>query len=682
MSTSPALPRRVGASIGAAFVTPDRLALAAIVLLAGVLDLAALDREGWSNPFYAAGVRSMLAGPSTFFFGSFDPGGFITLDKPPLGFWAEAISAMIFGYNGVALLLPGALAAVASVWVLARLVGQSFGHLAGLIAGLVLAISPISVATARNNTVDSLLVLVTLLAVWATLRWGRTGRARWLILAGVLVGAGFNIKMLEAYLVVPALALAVLVDQRRSLAQRFGHLFAAAIVLLVVSFSWALIVDAIPAGSRPFIGGSAVNSVVDLALNYNGIDRLAGGLSFPNLGRAGPFRLLDPSLSGQIGWWLLFGLVGTAVAVLELVRRRPARRRFSVPLALWTTWFATCAVFFSVARFWHPHYLVMFAPPVAALAGAGGVAMLRAWRRPGLAGWLLPVAVIGAGVIEGTIVGVAGGFDWLEAIVIVVSLAIGGALLLVRAGAGTIPRDRSAGFALFVAAVACLSIAPLGWSAWTTVHSPGATLPIGGPPQATTGGRGAGFLGLSGGFGGAGGFGGPAGVGAAGGTDAALVAFALAHQHDARFVLATSNAGQAESIIIATGLPVMNLGGFDGSDRTLTLAQFQARVASGDVRYVLVGGGAGGGGVGGFGGGFGGGGGGGGGAGPGGSNRANDVIRWARTACTPIRGGLLSGQIVDCQSASSSSRTAPKASIESRVIGSSTTWTSSMPARA
>lgn len=679
MSLSPALPRRVGASITSAFLTPDRVALGAIVALAAVLNLASLDREGWSNPFYAAGVRSMLAGPSTFFFGSFDPGGFITLDKPPLGFWAEVISALIFGYNGVALLLPGALAAVASVWVLARLVGQSFGHLAGLIAALVLAISPISVATARNNTVDSLLVLVTLLAVWATLRWGSTGRARWLILAGVLVGAGFNIKMLEAYLVVPALALAVLVDQRRSLAQRFGHLFAAAIVLLVVSFSWALIVDAIPAGSRPFIGGSAVNTVVDLALNYNGIERLAGGLGFPNLGRAGPLRLLDPSLSGQIGWWLLFGLVGLIVAALEL-RRRPARRRFLMPLVLWATWFATCAVFFSVARFWHPDYLVMFAPPVAALAGAGGVAMLRAWRRPGLSGWLLPIAVIGAGAIEGTIVGVAGDFDWLEAVVIVVSLAIGGGLLLVRAGAGTIPRDRSAGFALLVAAVLCLSVAPLSWSAWTTLHPPGATLPIGGPPQATTGGRGAGFLGLSAGFGTAGGFGEPAGVGATGGTDAALVAFALAHQHDATFVLATSNASQAEWIIIETGLPIMNLGGFSGSDRTLTVAQFQARVASGDVRYVLVGGGAGGGG---YGGGFGGGGPGGAGpGGAGGSNRANDVIRWARTACTPILGGLLSGQIVDCQSASSSSRTAPNATIESRVIGSSTSWTSAMPARA
>src|ERR1019366_957287 len=252
MASFPAIPRRA-----CALVTPDRAALAAIVVVAALLNLFALDREGWSNTYYAAAVRSMLAGPSTFFFGAFDPGGFITIDKPPLGFWVEALSAWLFGYSGVSLLLPGALAAIASVWLLARLVGRRFGRLAGLVAALVLAVSPISVATARNNTVDSLLVLVILFAVASTLRWGDTGRARWLILAMALVGVGFNVKMLEAYLVLPALGLAVLVDQRWSLQRRVGHLALAVLPLLLVSFSWALIVDAIPAASRPFVGGSA-----------------------------------------------------------------------------------------------------------------------------------------------------------------------------------------------------------------------------------------------------------------------------------------------------------------------------------------------------------------------------------------------------------------------------------------
>ena len=471
---------------------------------------------------------------------------------------------------------------------------------------------------------------------------------------GVLVGVGFNVKMLEAYLVLPALGLAVLVDQRWSFRRRVGHLALAVIPLLGVSFAWAIIVDAIPAGSRPFVGGSAANSVVDLALNYNGLERLAGGQTFPNLGRAGPLRLFDPSLSGQIGWWLVLGVVGLAVAAVEL-RRRPARRRFLVPLALWVGWFATAAVFFSVARFWHPHYLVMLAPAVAALAGAGCAALLRAWRRPGVAGWLLPIAVAASGVVEAMIVGVARGFDWLQGTAVVLSLALGGGLLLVRAGVGTIGRDRAAGFALAVMAVLALAVAPLSWSAWTTLNPPGASLPIGGPPAAGAAGAGGTFLGLAGG--------GPTGFPPAGGpggrASSALIAFALEHQHEATFALATASAQQAAPIIIATGLPVMSLGGFSGDDQTLTVGQFEARVAAGDVRYVLVAGSSAGGGY------FGG---------------ANKVIRWARSACAPITAGVLAGQIVDCQSRSSNSRTDPNASIEPSVIGSRTIWTAPMPA--
>ena len=153
-----------------------------------------------------------------------------------------------------------------------------------------------------------------------------------------------------------------------------------------------------------------------------------------------------------------------------------------MPLVLWGGWFATAAAFFSIARFWHPHYLVMLAPAIAALAGIGAAALLRAWRRPGSSGWLLPVVIAGSGVIEATIVGLSRGFDWLQAAAVVLSLALAGGLLLVRAGVGTPERDRPIGRGLIAAAVLALAIAPLSWSAWTTFHPPGDTLPIGGPP--------------------------------------------------------------------------------------------------------------------------------------------------------------------------------------------------------
>src|SRR5450759_1036341 len=163
-----------------------------------------LNQEGFANAYYAAAVKSMLANWHTFFFVSFDPGGFVSVDKPPVGFWIQATSAKILGFSGLSILLPEAIAGVLSIALLYYLVRRRFGPVAGLIAALALAISPISVVTNRNNTIDSLLVLALLLATWTISLAAEKGRLRWLLLTALIVGVGFNIKMLQAYLVVPA----------------------------------------------------------------------------------------------------------------------------------------------------------------------------------------------------------------------------------------------------------------------------------------------------------------------------------------------------------------------------------------------------------------------------------------------------------------------------------------------
>jgi len=188
-----------------------RIALAGILLLALFYSFFRLEQEGYGNLYYAAAVKSMLTSWHNFFFVSFDPGGFVTVDKPPLGLWVQAVSAALFGFNGLSLLLPQALAGVVSVALLYHLVRRTFGPTAGLLAALVLALTPISVAANRNNTMDSQLVLVLLLAAWAVLRATETGRLRWLLACAVLVGLGFNIKMLQAYLVLPAFYLLYLI---------------------------------------------------------------------------------------------------------------------------------------------------------------------------------------------------------------------------------------------------------------------------------------------------------------------------------------------------------------------------------------------------------------------------------------------------------------------------------------
>ncbi len=204
---------------------PDFLqpwALGIVMLVSLFMNFYQLGQNGFGNLYYAAGVRSMLDSWHNFFFVSFDPGGFVTIDKPPLGFWLQVLSAKLFGFTAFSVYLPQALAGVLSVFLLYHLVRRHFGVVAGLLAALALAISPISVVTNRNNTIDSTLVLVMLLGAWTVMRAAETGKWRWLLLTAVLVGLGFNIKMLEAYLVVPVYALLYLLAAPRSLKMRIG----------------------------------------------------------------------------------------------------------------------------------------------------------------------------------------------------------------------------------------------------------------------------------------------------------------------------------------------------------------------------------------------------------------------------------------------------------------------------
>ncbi|MDP9372421.1 MAG: glycosyltransferase family 39 protein, partial [Chloroflexota bacterium] len=422
-----------------------RLGLGAILGLATFLNFFRLDRAGYPNAYYAATVRSMLTSWHNFFFAAYDPGGFVTVDKPPLGFWIQAASAKLFGFSAFSLLLPQALAGVLSVAVLYRLVSRPFGRAAGLLAALALAVAPVNVATGRNNTIDSLLVLVVLLAAWAVTHAAETGRLRWLVAGMALVGLGFNIKMLQAYLVLPALVLVYLLTSPLRWRRRLAHLALATTVLLAVSLSWAVAVDLTPADRRPYVGGSEHNSVLDLALGYNGLGRLLGQDGRSGAGRAaafepgqgvpaadagqsggcqpgqqpsggagpcmigggpggengerGPLRLLNQQLAGQVGWLLpLAGLgllIGGGQARPRLARRGRFRwsAEWSTPgvarrwraLLLWGAWLVTMAVFFSVASFYHRYYLTMLSPAIAALTGAGLAALWRDYRRPGAA---------------------------------------------------------------------------------------------------------------------------------------------------------------------------------------------------------------------------------------------------------------------------------------------------------
>lgn len=512
-------------------LTWHRLGLVLILALSALLNSYRLAQIGYANTYYAAAVLSMSQGWHTFFFNSFDPGGFVTVDKPPLGFWVQVLSVKIFGFHGWSILLPEALAGIAAVALLYWLVRRQFGPVAGLVAALVLTVTPISVATNRNNTIDSLLVLTVLAAAWAVSMALERGRNNlgWLLLGAVFVGLGFNIKMLEAYLVLPALWLAYLVAAPPRWFIRVAHLALATIVLLVVSFSWAVAVDLTPADQRPYVGSSQTNSVFELALGYNGLQRLFGrafgrqtsGFDtqsiadlFSNGQNAGPggpggggpggsgetgpkgaLRLLNPQLGGQIGWLIPLALVGLIVVAWHLRPRRPFTGFDSRQgaLVIWGMWFLTMATFFSVAGYFHRYYLSMLAPGVAALVGIGLVTLWQGHRYAARwwQGWFLPIALAATAVVQ---LGILGDYqEWSARLATPIAAAcIGAVLVLVILRRA----DRSRRAVLRVATLAAtvglaaLLVVPTVWAGVTVTDGNTGNLPVAGPPERGNGGFG------------------------------------------------------------------------------------------------------------------------------------------------------------------------------------------------
>ncbi|GAA0062389.1 glycosyltransferase family 39 protein [Clostridium sp. CTA-1] len=259
--------------------TKENIALSLILILSLILNLVNLNIEGYANQYYAAGVKSMTLSLKNFFFVSFDPASFVSIDKPPLGFWIQAIFAKIFGFSGWSIILPQAIVGVVSVGLIYVIVKRSFGTAAGLISAICLAVTPVFVAVSRNNTCDNLLVLTLLLACLVLSKAAEKGKLKYLLIGLAIVGIGFNIKMLQAYMIIPAIYITYLLSNAVSFKKRIVHLMAGTIILILVSLSWAFIVDLVPEGNRPYVGSSTNNSVMELIIGHNGLERLGIGSS-------------------------------------------------------------------------------------------------------------------------------------------------------------------------------------------------------------------------------------------------------------------------------------------------------------------------------------------------------------------------------------------------------------------
>jgi 4-amino-4-deoxy-L-arabinose transferase-like glycosyltransferase len=263
--------------------TPLRhLGLPLVVALSAVLNTHRLSQNGYANIFYSAGDKSMLRSLHNFLFASFDPGGLVTVDKPPVALWVQVASAKLFGFSPLSLLLPEAIAGVLAVAVLYVVLARRLGAVAAFAGALALAVCPSFVAVSRDNGVDPVLILLLVLACGFGLRAAETGRWRTLVGSAVIVGLAFNTKTLAAYLVVPSIALAFLVCAPGSLRRRLAQLLVAGVVMLVVSFAWIALVELTPASKRPYVGSSTNNTELGLTFEYNGLGRVEGQTGGPN----------------------------------------------------------------------------------------------------------------------------------------------------------------------------------------------------------------------------------------------------------------------------------------------------------------------------------------------------------------------------------------------------------------
>ncbi|MEA2469798.1 MAG: hypothetical protein QOE38_797, partial [Thermoleophilaceae bacterium] len=282
------LPSRPAIRIRA--IARPRPELLGLLVLAAVLNLWALDQNGWANEYYSAAIRSMASSWHNFLYGSFDASGVMTVDKPPLALWVQTLSVKAFGFSSLAILVPQALMGMASVALVYDLTRRRFGRVAGGVAGLVLALTPMTVAISRHNNPDALLVLCSVAALWFVVRALEDGRTKWLVWAGVCVGLAFEAKMLVALMVVPGIAAAWLWVAPRGRVKAVKQLLAGGAAMVAVGGAWPLLVALTPASDRPWISGTSDNSIWSLIFGYNGLSRIGGQAGGPqNFGGGGPF---------------------------------------------------------------------------------------------------------------------------------------------------------------------------------------------------------------------------------------------------------------------------------------------------------------------------------------------------------------------------------------------------------
>ncbi|MFD6873231.1 MULTISPECIES: glycosyltransferase family 39 protein [unclassified Streptomyces] len=658
----PAAPQPAPVTLPTAAVRPrwERPAYAALLLCTALLLLWNLGASGYANSFYSAAVQAGSESWKAFFFGSSDAGNSITVDKPPAALWPMALSVRLFGLGSWQILVPQALMGVGTTAVLYASVRRQFGPAAALLSGSAFALTPVAALMFRFNNPDALLTLLLTVTVYCVLRALEGAHTRWLLWAGVAVGFAFLTKTLQAFVILPPLALLYAVCAPTRLRRRLGQLLLAGAAAVVAGGWWVAVVELWPAASRPYIGGSQNNSFLELTLGYNGLGRIngnetgsvgggggrpGGGGGGGGWGETGIDRLFSANVGGQISWLLPAALILLVAGLVITWRARRATDSLEgMARAAFLAWggclLITAVVFSWMQGIFHEYYTVALAPFAAALTGMG-VVLLWEERGSRAAAFTLSGTLALTAYWSFVLLGRSDGYlPWLRWTVLVA----GGLAAVALALAGRLDRRllRATAALGLAAALAgplayCLTTVSAGHTGSIVTAGPAVAGGRGGPGgmrqgpgpggeappggvmagAPVPGGRGGGTDGTNGtdgtgaadgraargapgadggaGRGPGGATGGPGGGaggmgGLLGGTRVGAEAEAVLRTDADRYTWAAAAVGSqnAASYQLASGEPVMPIGGFNGSDPSPTLEQFQAYVKAGRIHWFIA----------------------------------------------------------------------------------------------
>jgi 4-amino-4-deoxy-L-arabinose transferase-like glycosyltransferase len=555
------------------------------VLLAGTAAsfLWGLDRNGWANPYYSAAAQAGSQDWKAFFFGSLDAGNLITIDKPPLSVWIMSLSVRLFGLNSWALLVPQALMGIATTWLIYKIIRRSHPAAPALLGGLIYATTPVVVLMSRFNNPEPLMGLLTVAAAYFVVRAVEDNRWSWYLLAGTALGLGFMAKQVQAFLPIPAMVLAVLLFGAGRLRSRFVRLLGALTALVVSGGWWMAVVDLTPAANRPYVGGSALNSVVELTLDYNGLARFLRFSADPKSGRAVPTddqdvndgglgRLFNANFAPE-GAWLLFTALISALALVLLWRQSRGGRHAAGLMTIGVTWLVSVyAVLSFMGTMTHTYYIFSIAAPVAIVVPSG-IYLLWNQRQRVIPRLIGAVLVVGTGYIGFRIFQYSDDWGFWPVAVACATILAGGGWLCART-----PLPRLAALSLMTIA---LVMAPVATDIITLTRPQAGTNPLSGPvgnnPEALSAHlesarRGDPPLARDLGF---------------GVQPSADVTALLKNSSTSEWAAATYTAQNAAQYQLASQRPVIALGGWLGNDPAPTFEQFRALVEGRRIAYFI-----------------------------------------------------------------------------------------------